>query len=135
MIKGIGHPAYNVTDMDKSMHFYCDVLGFKFKFQLKDTDGNPWINYLQVNDRQFCELFYGGHKTVDIDTKVEIGFNHLCLEVDDIKATIKQIEDGGVQLDRPLKQGSDLNWQAWVRDPDGNRIELMQFHPDAPQFK
>ena len=135
MIKGLGHPAFNVTDMDKSMHFYSDVLGFKFLFQLKDDQGKPWINYLKVADMQFVELFYGGTKTATTDSRTEIGFNHLCLEVEDIKAAIKELEDKGVVLDKPLKQGSDLNWQTWIRDPDGNRIELMQFHPDAPQMK
>ena len=32
------------------------------------------------------------------------------------------------------KMGADRNWQAWIEDPDGNRIELMQMMPDCLQL-
>jgi Lactoylglutathione lyase and related lyases len=135
MIKGIGHTAYNVSDMEKSLHFYCDMLGFRHLFQLKDKNGNPWINYLKIADRQFIELFYNGKKTADTNTSSEVGYNHLCLEVDDIHQTVSDLKSRGVVLDIEINQGVDLNYQCWVRDPDGNRIEIMQLHPDAPQLK
>jgi catechol 2,3-dioxygenase-like lactoylglutathione lyase family enzyme len=135
MIKKIGHTAYNVSDMDKSMHFYCDILGFKYLFQLKDENKKPWINYLKISEGQFIELFYNGVKTADIDTRSALGYNHLCLEVDDIKATLAEFKTKGLALDIEIMQGADLNYQAWAHDPDGNRIEFMQFHPDAPQLK
>ena len=135
MIKGIGHTAYNVSDMEKSLHFYCDMLGFKHLFQLKDKDGKPWINYLKVADHQFIELFYDGKKTAGTDTGSEVGYNHLCLEVDDIHQTVNDLKSRGVVLDIEINQGVDLNYQCWTKDPDGNRIEIMQLHPDAPQLK
>jgi catechol 2,3-dioxygenase-like lactoylglutathione lyase family enzyme len=135
MIKGLGHTAYNVSDMDKSLHFYCDVLGFKFLFQLKDDNGKPWINYLKVTDHQFVELFFNGTKAQSRDTSSEVGYNHLCLEVDDINQIADDLKGKGIVLDEEIKQGIDLNYQCWISDPDGNRVELMQFHPNAPQLK
>ena len=41
----------------------------------------------------------------------------------------------GVEIDVMPRQGKDLNWQMWIRDPDGNRIEIMQIDPNAPQAK
>ncbi len=58
MIKGIGHLAFTVKEMDASLHFYCDILGFKKLFELNTTDDQPWIVYLKVSDGQFIELFW-----------------------------------------------------------------------------
>lgn len=135
MIKGLAHTAYVVEDMEKSLHFYCDILGFKKIFELRKPETNaPWIEYLKVRDGQFIELFYGGEtkKIVDMQT---IGYNHLCLEVDDIHAIAAHLKSNGVVVDVEPKQGLDLNYQCWAKDPDGNRIEFMQMHPDCPQFK
>ncbi|TDF98719.1 VOC family protein [Paenibacillus piri] len=135
MIKGIGHNAYTVKDMEKSLHFYSDVLGFKKLFELKKpATGEPWIVYLKVREGQFIELFYGGEKRVEADSAT-IGYAHLCLEVDDIHEIANYLKSKGVTLDVEPKQGLDLNYQCWAKDPDGNRIEFMQLHPDCPQLK
>ncbi|MEK8128253.1 VOC family protein [Paenibacillus filicis] len=135
MIKGIGHSAYTVKDMDKSLHFYCDILGFKKIFELRKPDTNePWIQYLKVCEGQFIELFYGGEKQVEVDGKT-VGYAHLCLEVYDIHEIANHLKSQGVTLDVEPKQGLDFNYQCWAKDPDGNRIEFMQLHPDCPQLK
>lgn len=133
-IKGIGHLAFDVTDMDGMMNFYCGILGLQRAFGIKDDDGNPWIEYVKVKDGQFIEMFYGGKKIRDREPK-EAGYSHLCLEVDDIHEIAERLEGKGIALDvRPVK-GKDGNYQCWVRDPDGNRIEFMQMSPDSPQMK
>lgn len=135
MIKGIGHNAYTVKDMGKSLHFYADILGFKKLFELKrPVTDEPWIVYLKVKENQFIELFYGGDKKLEADSKT-IGYSHLCLEVDDIHELAAHLKNNGVTLDVEPKQGLDMNYQCWARDPDGNRIEFMQMHPDCPQWK
>lgn len=132
MIKGIAHVAYVVTDMKKALHFYCDQLGFEKVFEIRDDDGKPWINYIKVGKNQFIELFYGNKKA---QVQSEIGFSHLCLEVVDIQAVANDLKKKGITLDVEPKQGKDFNWQCWIRDPDGNKIELMQISEQSPQFK
>ncbi len=133
MIKGIAHVAYTVSDMEKSLHFYCDQLGFQKAFEIRDDKGKPWINYIKVGKNQFIELFYGGkRKECPQD---EAGFSHLCLEVDDIQKAAEELKKKGVIIDVEPKQGKDLNWQCWIRDPDGNRIEFMQISENSPQYK
>jgi len=134
MIKGIAHVAYTVSDMEKALHFYCDQLGFTKSFDIKDDNGNPWINYIKVSKNQFIELFYGGKKGNSINQN-ESGFSHLCLEVDDIQKVADDLRKKGVTLDVEPKQGKDFNRQCWIKDPDGNRIELMQISEKSPQFK
>jgi len=132
MIKGIHHTAFTVRDMEKSLNFYCDILGFKKAFELT-RNGQPWIVYIKIKDGQFIELFYGGVNKPEID-KNSIGYSHLCLEVDDIHEIAEHLKDHGLTLDTEPKKGMDTNWQCWVRDPDGNRIEFMQISPESPQM-
>lgn len=134
MIKGIGHLAFDVADMERSLHFYCGVLGFKKAFSIEDDQGNPWIEYIKVADGQFIELFYGGKQKPERPER-PVGFSHLCLEVDSIEEIANHLKQNGVPLDVEPQQGKDLNWQCWARDPDGNRIEFMAMHPDSPQMK
>jgi lactoylglutathione lyase len=55
--------------------------------------------------------------------------------VDNVENIVRQLADKGITLYLPLKTGADNNRQAWIQDPDGNRIELMEMAPDALQFK
>jgi lactoylglutathione lyase len=135
MITGIAHAALTVRDMEQSLDFYTRVLNFKKAFEMPNrTTGAPWIVYLHIRDNQFLELFYHGTQDNPWNSSLR-GFNHLCLAVDDIKGMIKHIEDEGWKLDQELKQGGDKNLQAWITDPDGVRIELMQINPESPQGK
>ncbi|MEC0368440.1 VOC family protein [Paenibacillus chibensis] len=134
MIKRIGHLAFDVADMEQSLNFYCGVLGFTKAFSIEDDQGNPWIEYIKVAEGQFIELFYGGQNKPQQALR-PIGFSHLCLEVDSIEAIASHLKQSGVTLDVEPKQGKDHNWQCWAKDPDGNRIEFMELHPDSPQMK
>ena len=132
MITGIAHSAITVRDMEASLKFYTEALGFKKVFEIPEPNtGAPWIVYLNVSKGQFVELFYNG--TVDNPWRSElIGFNHLCFQVDDIHASAQRVKDAGYTLDVEPKEGVDFNWQAWVTDPNGVRIELMQIDPRSP---
>jgi catechol 2,3-dioxygenase-like lactoylglutathione lyase family enzyme len=133
-ITGIGHLAVTVSDMKRSAEFYTGVLGFERVFEILDDKGNPWISYFKIGKSQFIELFYPKNEESS-DGKAHIGFSHMCFLVDDMKRTEAEILKRGGTLDRPIKLGKDGNYQCWVKDPDGNRIELMQIMPESPQAK
>lgn len=135
MITGIAHTAVTVKDMDESIRFYTQVLGFKKAFSIPHyVTGEPWIEYLKVSSGQFIELFYGGAEEHPW-TDALVGFNHLCFQVDDINTSVQKIRDAGYPVDSEPRQGADHNWQAWVTDPNGIRIELMQIMPGSPQSR
>jgi lactoylglutathione lyase len=134
VITGIGHTAYRIKDLDASLRFYCGLLGFKEMFRLKRDTGEDWLVYLRVNDTTYVELFPGGEEQVTVTPK-SIAYTHLCLTVDDLRATLKELASHGLEITGEPKQGRDGNWQYWVTDPDGNRIELMQMMPDSLQAK
>ena len=134
-ITGIAHIAITVRDMEKSLDFYTRVLGFKKAFSITDPKtGEPWIEYLYMGNGQFTELFYGGKKNNPWSGELS-GFNHICLQVDDINSVVEHVKKEGVEITDEVKQGLDNNWQAWIKDPDGIRIEFMQIGERSPQYK
>ncbi len=129
MITGIAHNAVKVTNMEATLDFYCNKLGFKKAFEIADDNNNPWIVYVKIRDGQFIEFFYDGLK------EQKSNFMHVCLECDDVYKTVDELIEKGVEIDVMPSQGKDLNYQAWIHDPDGNKIELMTIDPNSPQAK
>ncbi len=133
MITGIGHLAFRIADLEKSLDFYCKMLGFREAFRLeREGEPSPWIVYIQIASNQFIELFPGGQGENPPRSR-SVGYNHFCLEVDDMQATLRELEERGLALTGSPQQGVDRNWQYWITDPDGNAIELMQIAQDSPQ--
>jgi len=131
-IQYLSHVAYNVHDMEKSFAFYCDILGFTRAFSAARND-KPWIEYIKVAKDRFIELFYPD-PGMDFATDLT-SYHHLCLSIPDIWAAEKALDAAGWPVDIRPKQGGDKNWQMWTKDPDGNKIELMQMDPESPQAK
>ena len=132
-ITQLAHVALKVKDMDRALDFYVKKLGFPEMFRLH-RDGKLWIVYLRVTDDQYIELFPDGvgDRAPGRDTT---GMNHLCLGVDDLDAVVAAVQKAGIKLTAEKKMGADFNLQAWIEDPDGNRIELMQIMPRAMQLE
>ena len=59
-------------------------------------------------------------------------YKHICLEVDDIEATVSTLRSRGVEVS-PIKLGKDNSYQAWITDPDGNRMELHGYTAESWQ--
>ncbi|MDD3107280.1 MAG: VOC family protein [Bacilli bacterium] len=133
MIKGIAHIAFQVSNMDKSVEFYEDALGCTKKFVLYDDHGQPWIIYMQIAENQFIELFFAHRNMVtNPDTT---SYQHLCIEVTNIHEVVKALEDKGIKIAKSVVLGLDHNYQCWIKDPDGNPIELMEYGFDSLQLK
>jgi lactoylglutathione lyase len=133
MIKRIAHLAFGVKDMAKSMYFYTEIMGFQRAFTLYDDQKQPWIEYIKIAEGHFIELFYSDSKTL-FPTQ-ETSYQHLCLETDNLVQYCESIEKKGYPLDAPIILGLDHNFQACVKDPDGNRIELMEYGKEALQLQ
>jgi len=132
-LKAIGHVAIRVKDIDRSLDFYVNRLGFAEMFRL-NRDGRLWIVYIRLTDEQFLEVFPDAESDRAPDRNAN-GLDHLCLEVDDIDLTLADLACRGVPPAREKSLGADGNYQAWLEDPDGNRIELMQLSPTSMQRK
>jgi lactoylglutathione lyase len=128
-VKSIVHVALDVSNIEASLEFYVGKLGFEEMYRVEFAKRLGIVN-LRITDTQYLELF-----PVAADAPAPAhnvgGLHHLCLAVEDIDAVIAEITARGVVLTRPRKLGMDGNVQAWIADPDGNRIELMQVSPGS----
>ena len=130
MITSVGHVAYGVRDIESSLHFYVEQLGMQEAFRMTHDDGSLWIVYLGVGNGTFVELF----PEDDVcDADESASYKHLCLHVNDMQSTLSTLAERGIQPLDPPRTGKDGNTQAWLRDPDGNPIELMEIAPDSRQ--
>jgi lactoylglutathione lyase len=116
-----------VGNLDKSKEFYCDLLGMKLLRQ-KDYPGGEFtlafVGYGEEKNNTVIELTYNwGTDSYDIGD----GYGHIALGVDDIYGTCDKIKSLGGKVSRepgPMKHGSTVI--AFVEDPDGYKIELIQ---------
>ncbi len=129
MISDLGHPAFAVHDVEKTLAFYR-LFGIEEAFRLHHDDGSLLLVYLHVAGDRFIEVFPGGPEP---DSGCTQSFMHVCLLTEALGAAVERLRGEGVKIDREPMEGLDGNLQAWIQDPDGNDIELMQLTEDSPQ--
>lgn len=115
------HTMVRVTDLDASLDFYCTSLGLK-QVRRRDYEGGRFsLVFLAAEDSPEAEI----ELTWNWDPEVYTGgrnFGHLAFALDDIYATCQRLQDRGVTINRPPRDGR----MAFVRSPDNISIELLQ---------
>lgn len=129
MITGIAHACFVVSDLDRSVEFYRDALGMEPAFDFTDENGRRTGLYLHAGARTFIELFEGEAG----QPEGPVSFRHICLEVDDLEAAVESLRGKGLEVTDP-HLGRDNSLQAWITDPDGNRLEFHCYTPDSWQM-
>ncbi len=77
---------------------------------------------------QFLELFHpDGTLQEPGDLAGQYGYQHLSIQVADLAQARSDLLAAGVVPDTEISQGPDYTRQFWIHDPDGNRIELMEY--------
>jgi lactoylglutathione lyase len=121
------HPAYRVADIGRSLEFYMAV-GYAEVGRVDDGDGAT-LTMLKLpgDQRVTLELV---HRPAGGAVEIGTGFSHLAVQVDDLAATTEALSAAGLRpgsIARP--GGADGPQTAWLEDPDGYRIELVQWPP------
>jgi lactoylglutathione lyase len=126
------HTMIRVGNLDRSLAFYTELLGMRL-LRKKDYPAGrftlAFVGYGDEADHTVVEL------THNWDTErydVGDGFGHLALGVEDIYATCDQLRARGAKITRepgPMKHGTTEI--AFVEDPDGYKIELIQLKGKA----
>ena len=134
MIKALAHVCFTVKDLDASEAFYRDILGLAPAFDFLNEEGCRFGTYMHIgrsspaSSRSFLEMFIGEASGAVPGQS----FQHLCLEVEDVAAAVEELRARGVEATDPYF-GADGSWQAWLSDPDGNRIELHSYTAESKQ--
>lgn len=121
------HTMLRVGDLDRSIRFYCDVLGMKLLRRKDYPDGKftlAFVGYGEESEGAVIELTHNwGRDGYDLGD----GFGHVALGVDDIHATCEKLRTAGARITRepgPMKHGKTVI--AFLEDPDGYKIELIE---------
>ena len=128
MIKRLAHVCIGATDLAESEQFYVERLGMSKAFDFIRS-GRQIGFYVNAGETTFLEVS-AQSEAPNLERPL---LKHFCLEVDDIDATIAELNAVGVAVS-PKKWGADQAWQVWITDPSGVRIELMQYTPKSTQF-
>ena len=121
------HLGLRVTDLDRSLAFYTAV-GYAERGRVPETSFGS-LTMLQLPDDPFVslELVHDPARPVTDTGAV----NHLVIQVDDMRATVADLATRGITAEPPTDHGEGM-WTSWLTDPDGYRIELVQWPPGHP---
>ncbi|MEQ9639289.1 MAG: VOC family protein [Alphaproteobacteria bacterium] len=129
------HTMIRVTDLDKSLDFFCNQLGLVEVRRRESEQGRFTLVFLaapadaeQSKETQapLVELTYNWDPE---DYDGGRNFGHLAYKVDDIYATCQKLQDAGITINRPPRDG----YMAFVRSPDNISIELLQEGDPLPK--
>jgi lactoylglutathione lyase len=128
------HSMVRVKDLENSLHFYCDLLGLKEMRRVENEKGRFTLVFLAAPGDAPRALMDGAplvELTYNWDAEDYAGgrnFGHLAYRVSDIYEVCERLNEGGVTINRPPRDGH----MAFVRSPDGVSIELLQEGAPVP---
>lgn len=121
------HTMLRVGELERSIHFYTEVLGMKLLRRNDYPEGRftlAFVGYGDESDHTVLELTHNWDTpTYDLGS----GFGHIAVEVDDAYQACAEVKRQGGTVSReagPMKHGSTVI--AFVEDPDGYKIEFIQ---------
>ena len=138
MIRQLAHLNFVTNDLERIIDFYVNKLGLKIKFTLDNKAGQPFGYYFECGNSTFIEVFDQAMAVKEWGGKVEdltsgTRYKHFCLEVVGLDEYCAKLKSQGVEVSG-ISLGMDHARQAWITDPDGNSIELMEYGPSSLQL-
>ena len=115
------HTMVRVTDIDASLNFYCNALGLEEVRRFDNEAGRFTLVFLAAPGDHEAQVELT-HNWDPEDYDGGRNFGHLAYAVEDIYATCSRLQEHGVVINRPPRDGR----MAFVRSPDGISVELLQ---------
>ena len=131
MVSGIGHIAISTNDFEKSIWFYEDVLKGRRIVEINEPSGEIFIVGLKYPNGTYIELF-APRKEYPLGK--QLGRNHMCFVVEDMAELATVLKDEGIHTEGAPVVARDGNLQMWCVDPNGYRVEFMQYQAGCPQL-
>ena len=125
------HFGLHVADLDRSLAFYS-ALGYLVVGEVPETPlGHLSMLKLPTDEFVTIELV---HRPAQENREAGGGLSHFVIQVDSMAAALRALAASGVEAEPPTSpDGSDDFLTSWVRDPDDNRIELVQWPAGHPE--
>lgn len=124
------HTSIRASNMDRSIDFYTRLMGLKLLSRREIPQNNAEIAFLQDPDGKGAKLelaFYRNQKEFSQAEYEDRLFDHLAFEVKNMDETISKMRSENVTItDEPYRLGSTGSLIAFIEDPDGTLIELIE---------
>ena len=121
------HTMLRVGDLERSLAFYTEVLGMRLLRRKDYSDGRFTLAFVGYGDESNSTVLELTHNWDTSSYEIGTGYGHIALGVDDIQATCEAMAAKGGRVVRPpgpMKHGTTVI--AFVEDPDGYKVELIQ---------
>jgi lactoylglutathione lyase len=116
-----------VGDLERSLTFYTEVLGMRLLRRKDYPDGRFTLAFVGYGDESDTAVLELTHNWDTSSYEIGTGYGHIALGVDDIQAACEAMAAKGGRVVRPpgaMKHGTTVI--AFVEDPDGYKVELIQ---------
>ena len=121
------HVAFQVSDMDSSISFYTQKLGFKLNFRSTNEEEQEEYAFLEYGNARL-ELIKNLKEEYQKPEIKKPYCPHLCLEIENMKQSIKILKKNNVHIIRgPLEIKDEETW-IYFSDPDNNILEYIQWY-------
>ena len=123
------HTCLNVGDLDRSIKFYVEQLDLKLASRREVKQNNAEIAFLKDESGSAIELTHWRDRK---DLAEGDNFDHIAFGVEDVAAAIERLRKKGVTIAmEPFSLQGSSSKIAFIKDPDGNWLELIQSEPQS----
>lgn len=122
------HTMYRVSDLEKSLAFYTEVLGMRLLRRKDYPEGKFTLAFVGYGDESESTVLELTHNWDTSGYDLGNGYGHIAIEVDDVYRACEDIKARGGEVVReagPMKNSTSGTILAFVKDPDGYLIELL----------
>ena len=125
------HTMLRVTQLDRALDFYCNVLGMQLLRRKDYPEGKFTLAFVGLGSERDSTVLELTHNWDTDHYDMGSAYGHIAIGVDDVYATCDRIKARGGKVIReagPMKGGRTVI--AFVEDPDGYKIEILQDEPN-----
>ncbi len=130
MLLGFEHVNLTCSNLDKTLRFYCDLVGYRLVVR-RTTENGGEIAFIEQNGSQLEIVRPAGdvHAPVNAIPPSEVGIKHFALAVDDVDAMYERLRAAGVEFvvpPRDAKNSDIVRKVCHSKDPDGIVVEFCE---------
>ena len=128
------HTMIRVGDLEKSICFYTKILGMRLLRKKDYPSGRYTLAFVGYGSESETSVLELTHNWDTENYQIGNGFGHIAIGVENIYETCVAIKNNGGNVIRepgPMKHGSTII--AFIKDPDGYKIELIEMSSDSKQ--
>lgn len=126
MIKQLNHIAIICTNIQRSKHFYCEILGFRIVRENFRAESNSYKVDLAINSNYLIELFSFPNSPQRQSYPEATGLRHLAFSINNFEETLQHLSDKGIVYEPVRVDNFTGKKFTFIEDPDQLPIELVE---------